>query len=225
MQLNLKTHSKKAIEAALTNDWKKAIDLNEEILLKDPNNKEAKIRLGRAFIKTEKFSKAKKLFKEVLEIDPINQIAQKNYKLASEKNADRRGGDVLTKSARLLIKEPGTTMQIVVKTTKKIADTFDPGEKLNITIKKSSIELFDKDSKQAIGEINGDLGKSIYAACKGGKDVYASVGKTNNDSIIVILKCKLPIFKAEKQQEKPYMKKGVIEETENKIPELEQAEE
>ncbi|GIW69706.1 MAG: hypothetical protein KatS3mg101_0453 [Patescibacteria group bacterium] len=71
MQLSLAILSKKAIEAALAHDWQKAIELNTQILEKYPNNLETKIRLGRALIQVKQFEKAKKIFKEVLAVDPI----------------------------------------------------------------------------------------------------------------------------------------------------------
>lgn len=218
MLVNVSNLSKKAVDAALKKDWPKAIDINLEILEKNPKDKEAKIRLGRAYIKTEKFSKAKKLFKEILEVDPINQIALKNFKLASENNPDRKGGNGIEASAKSLIKEPGTTKEIILDLPKNIL--LEPGEKLELKVTKTSITFLNSDASEKIGIYKDKVVSKIHELKKQNKSISASLIKVNGKSITILLKCAEPIFKSEKQSEKPYMIKGTIEEPELVIPEL-----
>lgn len=221
MQVNVQLLSKKAIEAALKKNWDQAENLNEQILVKNPIDKDAKIRLGRAYIKLEKFSKAKKIFKEILDADPINSIAQKNYKLASDKNSDYKGSQDISNPTKILIKEPGTTTQISLPCSPKFLDQFEPGDEIKTKILKNKLVFFAKNSEREIYSLEDDNSKTVYNAKCGGKEVSASVAKTNGRFLIVTLKCKHPIFKSEKQQEKPYMKKGIIEEPELDLEEVE----
>jgi len=225
MQVNIQTLNKKAIDAALENNWQSAVELNEEILSKFPDNKEAKGRLGRAYIKTKQFSKAKKIYKEILEKDPINQIALKNFKLASEKNSDNKAETEQTKSTKLFIKEPGTTTQLIINAKKSILDKLEMGQDLILKSTKNSLKICYKDLSHEIGEAPENLAKTVYKARKEGKDITANVVKTNDDHLTVILKSKYSIFKSEKQQEKPFMKDGIIEEPEIEIEEFETPEE
>ncbi|OGM29003.1 hypothetical protein A2801_03975 [Candidatus Woesebacteria bacterium RIFCSPHIGHO2_01_FULL_41_10] len=66
-----------AITAALCCDWQRAIGINEEILQHTPNDTAALNRAARAYLKLGDIKKANELSKLVLEIDPLNSIAQK----------------------------------------------------------------------------------------------------------------------------------------------------
>ncbi len=222
MQVNVQVLSKKAIDAALKNNWEKAIQHNQKILEKNPEDKNSKIRLGRAYIKVEKFNDAKKIFEEILEEDPINSVAMKNYKLASENNPDNKGGGSNNHN-KVLIKEPGTTAQVEISAPENILSTLEPGQPLCIRSYKTKICFF-TDRKKGIGSSRDVAAQIVYKAKRDGKDVTASVIKPNKDHFTVLLKCKTPIFKSEKQQEKPYMKTSFISEPEIKIPELENRE-
>ncbi|OGC46119.1 hypothetical protein A2V49_03510 [candidate division WWE3 bacterium RBG_19FT_COMBO_34_6] len=224
MQFNIILLSKKAINAALKNDWDLAIEINELILSKDPQNKDAQIRLGRAYIKKEKFNKAKKIFSEILKDDPINQIAQKNYQLASEKNKDNYNDNVdIAHKTKSLIKEPGTSTEAKVFVTKKIKKVYEAGELLSLKINKNTTKVMDYKTKRELGSLDEKISRILYSAKKNDKDILATFIKTNHEHFSILLKCKNPIFKSEKQSEKPYMK-GILDENEDEVSEIEEEE-
>lgn len=211
MQLDISALRKKAVDAALKQDWDLAIEINQQILEKSPNNKDAKNMLGRAYLKKGGYSKAKKLFKEVLEVDPINQIALKNYEIASDKNPKKYVAHDSVKDAKALLKEPGTTKVLDIPHKPKASDTFDPGETLDIKILKTKLSFINKDSNKVICEYEGKNVSKIYEASKNGVKVSASIAKMENNVLTVIIKTSEPIFKAEKQTEKPYMKAELLD--------------
>ena len=133
--------TKKAIDAALNSKWKEAVSLNLQILTRDPSSTDAKIRLGRAYIQTGEFNKAKRIFKEVLESDPINPVALKNYSLASQKKSEKN--HITLADPKSLLKEPGTTAETTVEITAKriTASDFSPGEPLLLKIDKKTISI------------------------------------------------------------------------------------
>ncbi len=215
MQFNLQALSKKAINAALNQEWELAVQLNEEILEKVPEEKDAKIRLGRAYLKTKNYSGAKKIFKQILEVDPINKIAQKNYQLATEKKDDVNTGKEISKINKAYIKEPGTSTQIEVKVIdKRSMRSIELGQSLNLRSYKTKTDV-ELDSGKEIGLLEGEMAKVLYDAKKQEKEVSAKVIKVKQDSIIVTLSCRQPIFKSEKQYEKPFMKMDLDEDSES----------
>lgn len=111
MQNNHVALPKQAVDAALKSDWKRAIELNLLILEKFPNDLDTKARLGKAYLQTKGFNKAKKLFKDILDKDPINPIAKKNYELAKEKTT---GTAKVEANSRALIKEPGISTEMFI---------------------------------------------------------------------------------------------------------------
>ncbi len=217
MQVNVSLFAKNAVEAALQKDWKKAVELNKQILEKTPNDKDAHIRLGRAYIKTEEFSKAKKIFKKILETDPINSIALKNYKLASENDSDSKGGKVIG-DVKNLIREPGTSTQVKIPVPAMVIKRYklETGDILGLKINKNSTIVFaysgNKTDNNILGKIEDSTARRLHNAKVDNKKIIASFVKANGETITLLIKCNHPIFKSEKQQEKPYMKRDVLDE-------------
>ncbi|HLB51995.1 hypothetical protein A3F07_03425 [candidate division WWE3 bacterium RIFCSPHIGHO2_12_FULL_38_15] len=221
MQNGLPFLTKKAIDAALNSKWKEAVSLNLQILTRDPSSTDAKIRLGRAYIQTGEFNKAKRIFKEVLESDPINPVALKNYSLASQKKSEKN--HITLADPKSLLKEPGTTAETTVEITAKriTASDFSPGEPLLLKIDKKTISIIKtkREEKIAIGTLNKDFVIKLNGAKQKGAEANANFVNGTGKNIKILIKCSLPIFKAERQDVRPYIKKGSIDE-----PELEMAE-
>ena len=209
MENNLLSLEKKAIDAALKNDWETAVILNTQILNNTQNNLGAKIRLGKALIQTKKFKEAIKMFEEVLEIDPINQIAIKNLAVAKEKKVSQANIQ-----AKQLIIEPGMTTELTIEVNKNIP--FEVGQVLTLNIDEDKIYTYYNDKKFAKTN-NSDLDKTIKNAILKNINIDCSVIKIKQNKITLLLSSEVPIFKGEKQSVKPYFKKGTIEEEE---PEL-----
>jgi tetratricopeptide (TPR) repeat protein len=222
MHLSLAVLSKKAIEASLQLKWKEAINLNSSILKEYPNNIDAKIRLGRAYLQEKDFNKAKKIFKEVLKSDPINSLALKNFELAKNGKSECPAGGTSHLNTRSLLKEPGTTHEarITMKTKTIHLDEFLSGEELPIKIKRKSIELFKikKDKKILIGEITDNyIVQRLSHAVDKNQRVCISYVRGKEQDIWLIIKASAPIFKPDKIEIRPYLKKGTIEEPELEI--------
>lgn len=204
MENNLLNIEKKAIDAALNNNWEDALKFNKLILKNTPNNIGAKIRLGKALIQTKNFKEAIDTFNEVLKVDPINKIALKNLNVAKEKKVS-----LTNLKADKLIIEPGTTTELALKVNKKIP--FEVGEILDISIEENNkVALVYKD-KPFIFIDNIEVSKVINKAIKESINIEISVIKIKEGSITVLLTSDTPIFKSEKQTIKPYTKKGIIE--------------
>src|SRR5258708_38031240 len=71
---------KKAIDAALNCQWQQALELNLEIIKQEPNSVECLNRLAKAYFELGNLKDSGKFYKDVLELDPYNSIAQKNLK-------------------------------------------------------------------------------------------------------------------------------------------------
>lgn len=224
MQLNITQLSKKAIAFALKLNWIEAIKVNNEILLKDPKNIDAKLRLGRAYLNSKEPLKAKKMFKEVLAVDPINQVAFKNLELLKD-NASPISSEINI-DTNSLIKEPGTSAEIsFVITAKNIrAENLLPGEKFITKLKKKSLEIYSKNAKKELllGEVtNPDIVNRLIALDNQEGKFVASYIKGKDKNATVLIKTTVPVFKSDKQDIRPYIKKGSLDEPEIEDEELE----
>ena len=216
MRLSLAVLTKQAIEAALKQNWKLSIQLNSEILSEHPNNIDSQIRLGRAYMQLKDFAKAKKMFKEVLCEDPINAIALRNLELAKIKKAECVTSTLKTKS---LLKEPGTTQEvkITVKARGVDASDFMSGEELSIKSKKKTVELFKckKGKDVLVGTID-----DLYTVRKVGvivdkkEKIQVVFTHGKGSEIWVLFKASIPVFKPDKIDIRPYIKKGTIDDVE-----------
>jgi len=221
MSLSLAVLTKKAIEASLKQRWQEAINLNSSILKVYPDNTDAKIRLGRCYIQTKDFSKAKKIFKEVLEKDPINTLALKNLELANKQKSDcnGNGGTLSTKS---LLKEPGTTCEtsfLVEKSGIKKED-FTSGEILTFKVKRKGIEIqkIKRGKGFNLGTIEDKyIVQKVLCAIDKKAEVKITFTKWKDKNMNVMIKTSIPVFKPDKLEIRPYLRKGAIEEPEMDI--------
>ena len=216
MSFSLAVLTKRAIEASLKQKWAEALSLNSEILKVYPDNIDAKIRLGRCYLQIKDFTKAKKIFKEVLEKDPINSIALKNYDLAKNQKVECNGNGVKL-STKALLKEPGTsceaTFQAISKNIKK--GDITSGEELPVKIKNNKTEVyFNKKKKPVlIGEISDEyITKRLICALDKQANIKVTYIKWDDKDITVLIKTSVPIFKPDKVEIRPYLRKGTIEE-------------
>lgn len=216
MRLSLAVLTRQAIEAALKQEWKLATQLNSEILMEHPNNIDAQIRLGRAYIQLKDFGKAKKIFKEVLSEDPINPIALRNLELAKSGKTECTTSTLKTKS---LLKEPGTTqdMKITIKARGINAGDFMSGEELPLKAKKKTVELFKcKQGKNImVGTIEDSYTvKKVNCLVDKKERIQALFTHGKDNEIWILLKASSPVFKPDKIDIRPYIKKGMIDEPE-----------
>lgn len=216
MQQNITLLAKQAIREALRGNWDKVVELNSEILDKNPNNIDAKLRLGHAYIQTKHLIKAKKVFNEVLAEDPLNPVALKNIQLINKKV------DVISPikaDPGALIKEPGTTAETEIELVGRgmNAESFAPGENLIVRTKRNFAEIFrlKKDKEIKVGEItDAEIIKCVNKALREDALVTASFKKGEDRTAEILIKCSIPVFKSEKQDVRPYIKKGSLDEGE-----------
>jgi len=226
MSQRLTILSQLAVKASLDGKWKDAIELNNQILEIEPNDLSAKNRLGRAYLQISEFLKAKRCFEEVLELDPINTTAQKNVLMAKSKKKQTTQNPNVEKS---LIKEPGTTTEEYISITAKriTSDSLKPGETLFLKVDRKTTGVFKLDLRKKpeilLGKIEGPAAKRLFGAKNLGASLIAHFISGKGKTAKIMVRSSIPVFKSERQEVKPYMKKGTIEEPEIEIPMPEEA--
>jgi tetratricopeptide (TPR) repeat protein len=205
MNLTLAELSKLAIKAAFNQNWQEAIEINSQIISLDENNLDAYLRLGLAHLQQQDYSKAKKAYSKVLELDPINKIALDKMKLVKEKKTE----DFIVPDNDSLLKEPGNSIEANLEILTKgiTADKFKFDENLILKVNGKTISVHRDDDKQSlINYLPDPIVKGILKAQSlkanltvkfiGGKDKKIKVLVNSNESV----------FPSEKQDIKPYIK-------------------
>lgn len=147
--------------------------------------------------------------------DPINQIAKKNYELAKSKKA--QNNTKITKG-KSLIKEPGTTAETTATIDAKgvTANSLSSGEEMTFKVLKTKVNIIYQGD--AIGSLEDDnIIKKVQRANKLNARLSAMFIKGDGKKITVLIKSSEPVFKGQKQDIKPYIKKGSIDEPEIEI--------
>jgi len=213
---NIKALEQRAINSALQAKWRDAVKINTEILDYEEENVRALTRLGLAYLQLKNFKDAEKLFKKVLKLDPINSIAKKNLDLAKSHKIERL---VDVNTTKKLVKEPGTSTEekLQIEAPRVFAENFVKGEELLYKLNKNTVVIL-KDDK-----IIGTLTSSIVGKLNQAKDAKIKVtvefshGKEKN--AVLLFRAEKAIFKAGKQDVKPYMKKDPLDDEEEESEE------
>lgn len=181
---------KQAINAAITCNWQTAIDINQKILETEPQNTEVLNRLAKALFETGSYSQAKKIYTQVLEIDPYNTIAEKNLKKAAslKKDGIASGSQSMSLSPAMFLEEPGVTTLVNLV---KIAEPqkllkLSPGTVVSLVAKKRGVSVTDSRNVY-LGAFPDDSAFHILKLLKGGNKYMAIIKSVRPPSGLTIL--------------------------------------
>src|SRR3990167_5490827 len=176
---------RQALDAALNCDWDKALEINLRLSKLLPGNTECLNRLAKSYFELGKYTLAKKIYSQVLEIDPYNTIAQKNIKKISsfKKNANglnhNGGGNGLLKaslSPSLFLEEPGVTKIV------------------NLIAKKRGISVVDS-YNQYLGALPDDSAHHLQKLISGGNKYQVIIKSVKNNGLSILIR---EVFRSKK---------------------------
>lgn len=185
--------NKLAIQSALNCKWKEAQELNLMLLELEPQNTEYLNRLAKAYFEQGKYSDSKKIYSQVIEIDPYNAIAQKNIKkLISIKKSDgeiKISNSNMSLSPSLFLEEPGITTLV---TLVKVAEpqkllTLSPGTNVTLNLKKRGISVVDGDN-QYLGAFPDDSAFHLLRLVKGGNKYQLIIKSVKPNGLVVLVR-------------------------------------
>lgn len=192
-----------AIDAALSSDWQEAAKINQKILTITQDDVEALNRLARAQTCAGSIDKAQKTYKKVLELDPYNIIAKKNFekiaKLPPTKAISANGHSSETTNgytnghstnlASIFLCEPGKTktINLLNLASPSILATLNCGQKVAIIPKKHSIVISDE-SNSYLGALPDDISHKLLFYITGGNKYEAYIKFATTKSLAIFIK-------------------------------------
>lgn len=184
-----------AIQAALSNNWELAEDINSQLLTENPHDIDSLNRIGFALMKLGKFKKAKEAYKKVLDLDNTNPIALKNIKRVDsvskeEKNGRGKSVHVLSPVyADIYIEEAGKTKTIELKNLadKKMLSLIEPGDSVFMQIKRSKIFIQSADKKY-IGMLPDNISLRLILFIKGGNEYVTCIKACDEKNVTIFIK-------------------------------------
>lgn len=183
-----------AIDAALSNNWKEAVALNEILVLENPSNVDSLNRLGFALMKLGKYNKSKDTYKKVIAMDKTNPIAVKNLRrLETVSKGGKKNIASMPSSSPSLssvyIEEAGKTKTVELKNVadKKTLSLVEPGDPVSMVIKRSKIFIQTLDKKY-IGMLPDNIAMRLITFIKSGNEYVACIKASDEKSVIIFIK-------------------------------------
>jgi tetratricopeptide (TPR) repeat protein len=191
---------RQAIDAALSCEWHQALELNQRLLVLDPENIDCMNRLAKAYCELGEYNQAKKIYEQVLSIDAYNTIAQKNLKKVAscKKNGTIQNsfsnGHPLSPS--MFLQEPGVTKLVSLT---KVAEpnkllTLSNGSMVNIVPKNRGISILDGNN-QYLGALPDDIAHHLQKLIKGGNKYIALIKSVKPNGMTILVR---EVYRAKK---------------------------
>lgn len=181
------TTSNQAIKATLSGDWESAIELNKELLKDQPDDIEALNRMGLAYTVMGDSKGAKRSYKKVLDIDPLNSIALKNLKKLENES---KNGDTPTiiQVNNIFIEETGKTkvVELINLAQAEVLMSLRTGQSVDMSVKR--LKVFIHRGKEYVGVLPDDIGNRLIKFIKGGNKYEAFVKSANHQNVSIFIR-------------------------------------
>lgn len=177
-----------AIQTALIGDWESAIKANKELLKESPKDIDALNRLALAFSVTGKINKAKTAYQQVLKIDPLNPIAQRNLK--NLKSLKQKQIPQTLQLSNNFIEESGKTkiLDLLNLAPSSILQALRTGEVVSLITKRSKIFVLKGEKGEYIGVLPDDIGRRLIRFMNAGNKYEAYLKSVNLHKVTIFIK-------------------------------------
>lgn len=183
----------KAINAALKGDFKKAIQLNLIMIKNNPQDLDACLRLGFAYLQMSDFKKARVYYQKALKIQKTNLIAQTNLEKINilEKRGKTRQDKItiLSFDPNLFLNVAGKTKVVTLINLGNIniLAKLKIGQRIYLKIKKRRVEIRNENNEY-IGALPDDISKRLIFFIEA-KSIYrAYIKEALKNQVDVFLK-------------------------------------
>lgn len=181
----------RSIDAAVNGEWTTAVKLNKEIIAESPEDLTAHLRLGFAYLQSNKLRLAKKEFQIVLKLQPRNNIAEEHLEkidiLTSKKK--KRHENNTQYDPDLFIEIPGRTRTVHLVNLGKKEDLAGTsiGETVLLKEKRRKLEVRTTHD-EFIGNLPDDISKRLCYFI-GDKSTYsAHIKEINLTEVVVFIR-------------------------------------
>ncbi len=188
-----------AIDAAIENDWERAIELNTQITAEHEQNLGGWLRLGYAHLQLKQVNEAMKAYKKALSIQPKHPLATENLeraKILKEKNAGNKKSTPSTTvqerrklDPTLFLDVPGKTktVQLVNLGQKTELADLHIGQEVELKVKKRKIEVRST-SGGYIGALPDDVSKRLFSFLEEDSVYETFVKEASLSRVLVFIK-------------------------------------
>lgn len=180
--------AQRAISAALSGNWKEAIEFNSQILSQDPKNIDSLNRIARAYAELGSLGKARTSSQSVLKIDPFNKIAvgalERWKKIKGKPNSFSNHS-----SPDAFLEEPGKTklIDLLHPGSADVLAKLDCGDEVKLTPFAHRVNVSTQDGKY-IGRLPDDLSAKLRMLIKMGNEYRTLVKSVEKNTVRIFIR-------------------------------------
>ncbi len=191
-QIRLKRlYAKQAIALAMEGRWREVVAANKEIIENFPSDVDAYNRLGRAYMELGEYAQAREAYKQALELDPYNTIAEKNLRRLSHLNetAVEAEADAGKFEPKNFIEETGKAGVVKLNhlAPPEILAKVVAGDMVHLRIKGTNL-VVETGHKEYLGQVEPKHGLRLIKLMEGGNKYSANIVSSAEDSVTVIIR-------------------------------------
>ena len=186
-----RTTSKQAISLAMEGHWQQAVQVNQAIIEKFPNDVDAYNRLGKAYLEMGEYAQAKATYQKALKLDQYNSIAKKNIQ-----RLDLMGDTAAAPNSNTEKAEPNLFIEEIGKAGVVNLYQIAPGERLVKMMAGDKVFLKPQDASLAVenireeylGLVPSKFALRLIKLMEGGNKYTCAVVASNEAAISVIIR-------------------------------------
>lgn len=182
--------ARRAISAALNNDWDSALAANLEILKEEGNDIDALNRAARAYFQLGKIEDAAALSQKVIQIDPLNTIAHKCFiKCNAFQTNGHHAPTQSVVSDNLFLEVPGKTkiVALVNLCESVVLARLTAGANVRMVPKMHKVVVTTPDETY-IGRLPDDIASRLIYYYKNGNDYDAHIKSVAEDEVTIFIR-------------------------------------
>ena len=180
-----------AIDAAITLQWDRAIQLNKQILKIDKKNDCAYLRLGFIHLQTKDLPRAKRYYSKALKLQPRSSVALTNLERIRvlEKEKPSHSNEQISFDPDLFMEIPGKTKTITLSNLgqKNILAKLTIGQQVLLKEKKRKVEIRTTNDEY-IGALPDDVSKRLIFFFKAKSTYHTYIKESTFTKVIVFIK-------------------------------------
>ena len=182
--------SKEAIDLAMQGKWQEAVAINQEIIENFPRDVDSYNRLGRAYMELAQYTKSTEAYRQTVELDPYNAIANRNLRRIAD--IDQSGGeDVDTDEVapQQFIEEIGKSGTVILYDLgpKEKRARMVAGDKVLLKVDGNSL-IVENRRGEYMGRVEPKTAQRLSRLILGGNEYSATIVRSQLDLMSVIIR-------------------------------------
>lgn len=183
--------SKQAVALAMEGRWREVVAVNKSLLESFPNDVDAHNRLGRAYMELGDYSLAREAYAKAIELDPYNNIAQKNLNRLSrlvETAASSEGGSQRVEPQHFIEEtgKAGAVNLYRLATPEVLAKTV-AGSRVNLEIYGPNLRV-ENSLGEYLGQVEPKHGQRLVKLMEGGNRYTATIISSTEESLAIMIR-------------------------------------